>query len=455
MIHVFTMNEINIAVDGNSGSINILDNAAYELLKHFSSPFSVKQANEFLKGKYSDECILETYGEIQTLIEDGSLFSKELDGNKIIENMHKDIGIKALCLHVAHDCNLMCEYCFASKGTYKVAKNLMPVEVAYKAVDFLLSNSGKRKNVEIDFFGGEPLLNFDVIKQTVEYGKKVQGKYGKEIHFTITTNGTLLNDERIDYINENMDNVVLSIDGRKEVHDAIRYDTARNGTYDKILRNAVKLVNGRNGKSYFIRGTFTSRNLDFSKDVLHLADLGFKEISVEPVVGKGEDFHIYKENLPVILKEYENLAIAYLERIRDGKPFKFYHFNINLYNGPCLYKRVTSCGAGTEYFAVTPEGDLYPCHQFVGENEFKVGSLDSGIQNQTLQSKFKKASIFTKDECQNCWAKLYCSGGCHANSFYSNGDILKPDETVCEMQRKRIECAIMIEVSKLLDTKEA
>lgn len=451
MVHVYSMNGINIAVDGNSGSINILDDAAYELLTHFNSPFSYVQAIEKLRGRYSKECIKETCEEINSLIEKGSLFSSEMDRSNIMGNLHKDNGIKALCLHVAHDCNLMCEYCFASKGSYKVAKNLMPLKVACKAVDFLINNSGKRKNVEIDFFGGEPLLNFDVVKGTVEYGRKVQSNTGKEIHFTITTNGVLLDDEKIQYINENMDNVVISLDGRKEVHDAIRYDSAGNGTYDKILKNALKLIQQRKGKSYFVRGTFTSRNLDFSKDVFHLADLGFTEISVEPVVGNGEEFHIYKENLPAILAEYERLAMGYIKRIKEGKPFRFYHFNINLYNGPCIYKRITSCGAGTEYFAVTPEGELYPCHQFVGQTEFRMGTLNFGIENITLKDRLGDTNIFNKEECRNCWAKLYCSGGCHANSYYSNGDILKPDETVCEMQKKRIECAIMIEVCRILD----
>ena len=448
MIHTYSMNGIKIAVDGNSGSINVLDDATYDLLTQFKRPFTYNQAYESLYGRYSDEIIKEVWEEISALIEKGYLFSPEIDKDSIQNNIHKNNGIKALCLHVAHDCNLRCEYCFASKGSYKVAKNLMPVEIAFKAVDFLINNSGKKKNVEIDFFGGEPLLNFDVVKKTVDYGRKVEKLKGKSIHFTITTNGVLLDNEKIKYINDNMDNVVISIDGRKEIHDAVRYDCACNGTYDKILDNALKLVRERKGKSYFIRGTFTSRNLDFSKDVFHLADLGFGEISVEPVVGAGEDFHIRKEHIQDILKEYEQLAYSYIERIKNGKSFRFYHFNINLYDGPCIYKRVASCGAGTEYFAVTPEGDLYPCHQFVGESEFKVGNINSGLESYNISNKFADANIFTKDECRNCWAKLYCSGGCHANSYYSNGDILKPEETVCEMQRKRIECAIMIEACK-------
>lgn len=451
MVHTYSMNGIKLAVDGNSGSINILDDAAYDLLVKFKEPFTYEQAYKALHGRYSDEVIKEVWEDICSLKKEGNLFSPEIDKSLIEKNIHKNNGIKALCLHVAHDCNLMCEYCFASKGSYKVAKNLMSEEIAFKAVDFLLNNSGKRKNVEIDFFGGEPLLNFDVVKKTVDYGRKVEKLKDKNIHFTITTNGVLLDDEKIKYINDNMDNVVISIDGRKEIHDTIRYDTARNGTYGRILEKAQKLVRERKDKSYFIRGTFTSRNLDFSKDVFHLADLGFGEISVEPVVGAGEDFHIRKEHIGDIVKEYEHLAYSYIERIKNGKPFRFYHFNINLYDGPCIYKRVASCGAGTEYFAVTPEGDLYPCHQFVGETGFKVGNINSGIENYNISNRFADANIFKKDECRNCWAKLYCSGGCHANSYYSNGDILKPEETVCEMQRKRIECAIMIEACKAID----
>lgn len=405
MVHTYSMNGVNIAVDGNCGSINVLDTVAYELLSQFNEPFTYEQAAEKLRGRYPGESIREAWDEVNALIEKGVL----------------------------------------------VAKNLMHMEIAFKAVDFLINNSGKRKNVEIDFFGGEPLLNFDVVKKTVEYGRTVEKLTGKNIHFTITTNGILLDDEKIRYINDNMDNVVISIDGRKEVHDAIRYDIARNGTYDRILDGAHKLIRERNGKSYFIRGTFTSKNLDFAKDVFHLADLGFDEISVEPVVGAGEDFHIRKEHIRDILKEYERLACAYLERIKQGKPFRFYHFNINLYDGPCLYKRITSCGAGTEYFAVTSEGDLYPCHQFVGQPEFKMGNINSGLDNCSMKKRFGEANIFTKDECRNCGAKLYCSGGCHANSYYSNEDIMRPEETVCEMQRKRIECAIMIEACKVMD----
>ncbi|MDD3653517.1 MAG: thioether cross-link-forming SCIFF peptide maturase [Desulfotomaculaceae bacterium] len=450
MVHTYSMNGLNIAIDGNSGGIHILDNAAFDLLIQCKDHFVYDQA-AILQDKYSVEDIRESWEEINSLKEKGLLFSPEIEQTYAINDASLDNGVKALCLHVAHDCNLRCEYCFASKGNYSMANKLMPLEVAIKSVDFLINKSGQRKNVEIDFFGGEPLLNFDVVKKTVEYGRKVEVRTGKKFHFTITTNGMLLDDDAISYINENMDNVVISLDGRRKVHDAIRYDAAGKGSYEKILNSAMQLVRERGNKSYFIRGTFTSRNLDFHKDVFHLADLGFGEISMEPVVGAGEDFHIRKEHIPTILSEYERLAYAYIKRIKSGKPFRFYHFNINVYNGPCLYKRVTACGAGTEYFAVTPEGELYPCHHLVGLHEFKAGDLNTGIINDSLRASFRESNIFTKEECRKCWAKLFCSGGCHANAYYTNGNIMKPDKLVCEMQRKRVECAIMIEACRVLE----
>lgn len=449
MVHVYSMNGLNIAVDGNSGSIHVIDDAAYDLLSHFKKPFTFEQAAGKLQGKYPADSVREVWEEINSLVQKSLLFSPDIQASDW-DSISVDNGLKALCLHVAHDCNLMCEYCFASKGSYKVEKKLMPEEIAIKALDFLVSHSGKRKNIEIDFFGGEPLLNFDVVKKTVEYGRKIEAPAGKKFYFTITTNGTLLDDDNIEYINANMDNVVISIDGRKTVHDAIRYDAAGQGTYDMILGDALRLVRSRENKSYFIRGTFTSKNMDFSRDVMSLAGLGFDEISIEPVVGRGEDFHIRAEHIPAILAEYERLACAYVKRIKEGKPFRFYHFNVNIYKGPCLYKRISACGAGAEYFAVTPEGDLYPCHQFVGQQEFKMGNLDTGIKNSALGERFRKANILNKEDCRDCWAKLYCSGGCHANSYYAGGDILKPVELICAMQKKRIECAIMIEVSSQL-----
>lgn len=447
MVHVYSMNGLNIAVDGHSGSIHILDNAAYDLLVQFKNPFTLDEAAGKLRGKYSSEEIREVWEEINSLQHEGLLFSPAIDPSAL-NNRDVDHHLKALCLHVAHDCNLRCAYCFASQGHYRADRKLMPPEVALRALDFLISNSGEKKNVEVDFFGGEPMLNFPVVQKTVAYGKEIAARAGKKINFTITTNGTVLDAESINYINEHMDNVVLSLDGRQAVHDAIRCDAAGRGTYDRILGNALKLVRARNNKSYFIRGTFTAHNLDFASDVLHLADLGFTEISIEPVVGRGADIHLRREHLPDIFAAYERLAGAYLERMKAGKPFHFYHFHLDIYKGPCLYKRIAACGAGTEYLAVTPEGDLYPCHQLVGQNEFCLGNLDTGIKNHTLAQDFADANIFTKEACRDCWARLYCSGGCQANAFYANGDIRQPEALFCEMQKKRIECAIMIEAWK-------
>lgn len=360
--------------------------------------------------------------------------------------MSKDVNtnLKAICLHVSHDCNLRCEYCFASEGDYNSGRELMSEEVAIKAVDYLVANSGGRQKIEIDFFGGEPLMNFEVVEAVVKYGRQIEKESGKRFHFTITTNGTLLNDHRIDFINENMDNVVISIDGRKESHDYVRHDCNGKGSYDRIVPLAQKLVAGRNGKSYFVRGTFTAKNKDFSNDVMHLADLGFKEISVEPVVGNGSDLYFKKSDIPELLKEYENLAIKYIEKLSSDNKFRFYHFYINLDDGPCLFKRITACGAGYEYMAVSPDGKLYPCHQFVGQEEFAVGDIYNGISNNKLCMELKNNTIFEKETCRECWAKLFCSGGCHANSFFTNGTIKQPNEVSCMLQKKRIECALMI-----------
>lgn len=454
MVHVYAMNGIKLAVDSNSGGIHILDEVAYALLTRFQSPFSWTQAAEELQEQYPEEVIKEAWEEIERLVKEGLLFSPEIDRAVAASHPASATGtLKALCLHVAHDCNLRCAYCFASKGNYQSEKQLMPAETAFKALDFLVHNSGRKENIEIDFFGGEPLLNFPVVKKTVQYGRQLEKQTGKRFHFTITTNGTLLDEDTIRYINDNMDNVVLSLDGRKEVHDAIRPAASGRGSYDRIVDDALRLVRARESKSYFIRGTFTAANTDFSNDALHLASLGFDEISLEPVVGQGEDFHLRREHLPDILAEYERLAYAYIERIELGKPFRFYHFNVDIYKGPCLYKRTAACGAGTEYLAVTPTGELYPCHQFVGQQAFMVGNLDSGLQNRQLREAFAQANIFNKESCRACWAKLYCSGGCHANAHFSNGDILQPEELVCAMQKKRLECAIMIEAWKALQGK--
>lgn len=447
MVHTYSLDGYCFAVDGNSGSIHVLDEITFDLISGESEMPAYESVCRKLAGKYPQAEIDEAFGEIKALAEVGTLFSAEEDLLKAAGARRISNSPKALCLHVAHDCNLRCDYCFASEGDYNSGRKLMPREVALKAVDFLMESSSGRRHIEIDFFGGEPLMNFDVVKETVAYGRKLEASTGKCFYFTITTNGTLLDRKKIDFINEQMDNVVISLDGRKEVHDAARHDRAGHGSYDRIVPLAKELVAGRKGKSYFIRGTFTRRNMDFSKDVMHLADMGFREISLEPVVGTGKPLHFQESDKPGIFAEYENLARQYIRRVNGGRPFRFYHFYLDLYGGPCLFKRIAACGAGYEYLAVSPDGDLYPCHQFVGEEAFILGNVFTGLDPRTreIREKFQANTVFRKEACRNCWAKLFCSGGCHANAYFSNGDILKPNELNCMLQKKRIECAIMVQ----------
>lgn len=442
MVHTYKMNGYSIAVDGNSGAIHLLDDLSYRILSENPSVDSVEELKDSCKGKYPDQEADEVFKELGELEKGELLFSNDFYLNSLPQNHNKTV--KSICLHVAHDCNMRCEYCFASQGDYQTGRQLMSLETACQAVDFLIRNSGEIKNVEIDFFGGEPLLNFSVVKKTVEYARSIQEQSCKNFYFTITTNGMLLDDEKIRFINEYMDNVVISIDGRKKVHNAIRYDRAGNGTYDRIVPKAQKLVKGRNGKSYFIRGTYTARNLDFSNDVKHLASLGFKEISVEPAVGEGREFDITKKDIPALLDEYERFAVEYIERAANHD-YRFYHFSLDLYGGPCIYKRIASCGAGNEYLAISPTGEIYPCHQFVGQPEFKIGDLHGGVIREDIASQFSSNNIIHKEKCKGCWAKLFCSGGCHANAWFTNGDISIPNDIACTLQKKRIECAIMIQ----------
>lgn len=448
MVHTYSLNGYNIAVDENSGTVHVLDNLTFEILMDESEFPTMGNTIRKMEDRYSKDEIAEAYEEIKLLKEKGELYSSIESISNIAISKDINKNVKALCLHVAHDCNLRCEYCFASEGDYNSGRELMGKEVAIKAVDYLVANSSGRTNIEIDFFGGEPLMNFDVVEAVVKYGREIEKETGKKFYFTMTTNGTLLNQHRIDFINENMDNVVISIDGRKGSHDKIRCDCNGNGSYDRIVPDAQKLVAGRAGKSYFVRGTFTARNKDFSNDVMHLADLGFKEISVEPVVGSGSDLYFKEADIPEILKEYENLATKYIERLSTDNKFRFYHFYINLDDGPCLFKRITACGAGYEYVAVSPDGKLYPCHQFVGQDEFIIGDIFNGISNDKLCSELMNNTIFAKEKCKECWAKLFCSGGCHANAFFSNGTVKEPNEMSCTLQKKRIECALMINAWK-------
>jgi len=439
MIHVFEIDDIFCAIDTNSGLVHIIDEIVFDLLKDesFKSNDKVKD----ISLKYGQDVMDEAISEIKYLIDNKMLYTEET----IVENKIKP-AVKAMCLNIAHDCNLKCEYCFASQGNFKGERSLMSFEVGKKSFDYLVKSSGKRVNLEVDFFGGEPLMNFETIKKLVDYGRSLEEKNNKRFRFTITTNGVLLDDEKIDYINENMDNVVLSIDGRKSVNDRMRKTVNDKGSYDIIVKNFKKLVDKRGKKDYFARGTYTAYNLDFAEDVKHMRELGFEKISVEPVVTKPEEKYALKdEHVELLKKEYEKLAKMYIESFSDkNKAFQFFHFNIELDGGPCIYKRSIGCGAGTEYVAVTPEGDFYPCHQFVGEKEFIIGNVDDGITNETVLDMFRNVSVNEKPKCKECWAKYYCSGGCHANAYNCNKDFKVPYNVGCELEKKRIECSIMI-----------
>ncbi|HBF7093951.1 TPA: thioether cross-link-forming SCIFF peptide maturase [Clostridioides difficile] len=453
MIHKFSMNGYNIVLDVNGGAVHVLDDVAYDLLDFYKEK-SKEEILEILKSKYQEEKINEAYEEILNLEKEGLLYTEDTYQYHP-SFVHREPVVKALCLNVAHDCNLKCKYCFAAQGDFGGEKELMSFEVGKAAIDYLIANSGSRKNLEIDFFGGEPLMNFEVVKQLVDYGRSVEKDYNKNIRFTITTNGVLLNDEIIDYINENMHNVVLSLDGRKEVNDNMRPTLNYKGSYDITLPRFKKLVEKRaKDKYYYIRGTFTRDNLDFSKDVMHFADLGFKLTSVEPVVGdESNPYALREEDLPKIFEEYEKFAVEYADRQLQGDGFKFFHFMIDLNQGPCVIKRITGCGAGNEYLSVTPSGDIYPCHQFVGNEEFKMANIfdEEIVLPENLKNMFREAHVYTKEECKQCWNKFYCSGGCHANAINFNNDISKPYELGCEMQRKRTECSIMIQAKLMLE----
>ncbi len=444
MIHKYSMNGLFIVLDVNSGAVHIVDEIVYDVLDCYKSSEEKDIINK-LSSKYSENDIKDAISDIKELENEKMLFTEDIYEEVIPKINMREPVVKALCLHIAHDCNLKCKYCFAEEGEYHGKRELMSLEVGKKAIDFLIKASGKRKNLEVDFFGGEPLMNFDVVKGIVEYARSIEKEAGKNFRFTITTNGILLNDEIMEYINENMHNVVLSIDGRKEVNDNMRIRAGGQGSYDNIVPKFQKLAESRNQTDYYVRGTFTRYNLDFSKDVMHMADLGFKQISIEPVVADlKEDYAIGEGDLPRIFDEYENLAKQILERRKNGEWFNFFHFMIDLTGGPCVTKRLVGCGSGTEYLAVTPAGELYPCHQFVGMKQFKMGDVDLGVVKPEIRKSFESCNVYSKPACKKCWAKFYCSGGCTANSFNSHGDLITPYEIGCEMQKKRIECAIMI-----------
>lgn len=460
MVHQYKNNGYNIVLDVNSGSVHVVDDVVYdtiEMLKEKESRYddaTVKSVSSALMDKYKSESITEqdmqeVFDDLKELEEQGTLFAEDVYKDGVIDFKKRQTVVKALCLHIAHDCNLACRYCFAGEGEYKGDRSLMSFEVGKKALDFLVENSGSRRNLEVDFFGGEPLLNFDVVKKLVAYGRELEKTKDKHFRFTLTTNGVLLNDDVIAFANEEMDNIVLSVDGRKEVHDHMRPFKNGMGSYDYIIDKFKKVAESRKQTKYYVRGTFTHNNLDFVEDVLSLADEGFKQISVEPVVADpSEPYAIQEQDIPLICQGYDRLAKEMLKREKEGKGFNFFHYMIDLSGGPCVYKRLSGCGSGTEYLAVTPWGDLYPCHQFVGEEEFCLGNVEDGIVNTEMRDTFKLCNVYAKEECKNCFAKFYCSGGCAANAYHSHNDINKPYEIGCELQRKRVECAIMLQAAR-------
>ncbi len=455
MLHQYKLNGYNIVLDTCSGSVHSVDDVAYDIIGMYESSTKDEIIDTMLK-KYSDredvtrEDLEACIEDIESLKNAGKLYTKDTYEN-LAGTFKERSGnvIKALCLHVAHTCNLNCSYCFASQGKYHGDRALMSFEVGKRALDFLVENSGSRTNLEVDFFGGEPLMNWDVVKQLVLYARSIEKEKHKNFRFTLTTNGMLIDDDVIDFANKEMSNVVLSLDGRKEIHDRLRVDYAGNGSYDKIVPKFQKLVEKRGGKNYYMRGTFTHANPDFTKDVFHMADLGFTELSMEPVVSApGDPAGLTPEDIEIVKEQYEILAKDMLRREKEGKPITFYHYMLDLTEGPCIYKRISGCGSGTEYMAVTPWGDLYPCHQFVGEESYKLGNIYDGVTNEALRDEFKSCNAYARPECKDCWAKLYCSGGCAANAFHASGSIRGVYKPGCELFMKRIECAIMMRVAE-------
>jgi len=442
MVHTFTALGQKIAVDVNSGAVHVLDQVMFDLLELVEPPMAEHCPAELCArlSQYPAQELEECWQELRELADQGLLFASD-DYIDPAAAIPKEAPVKALCLHVSHDCNVRCKYCFASTGDFGTGRKTMNFETAKRAIDFVVERSGKRRNIEVDFFGGEPLMAMETVKRTVEYARSIEEKADKVFRFTITTNGVLLDDETIEYINREMSNVVLSLDGRPCVNDKMRKTINGKGSYDIIVPKFKKLVDSRGDKDYYLRGTFTRENLDFSRDVLHMGDLGFRQVSVEPVVGKETDsYALREEDVPAIEAEYEKLA----EELRQRPDLNFFHFNVDLAQGPCVVKRLRGCGAGCEYVAVTPEGDIYPCHQFVGNPEYKLGSLYDDTFDMELSSRFAELNVYSREECRDCWAKFYCSGGCSAANLNANGDIKRPYHVGCELERKRLECAIAL-----------
>lgn len=453
MVHQYKLNGYNIVLDTCSGSVHVMDDIAYDITA-LCKEKSGEEIKKYILDKYESENICEKdvddcLEDIKALESEGKLFTPDTYENMAFDFKKRNSVIKALCLHVAHSCNLNCEYCFASQGKYHGERALMSFETGKRALDFLVENSGTRRNLEVDFFGGEPLMNWEVVKKLVEYAREIEKIHGKNFRFTLTTNGMLIDDDVIDFCNKEMSNVVLSLDGRKEVHDRFRKDYQGRGSYDVIVPKFQELVRRRGGKNYYMRGTFTHYNTDFTKDILSMADLGFTELSMEPVVCSPEDASALTESdLPVLFEQYEILAKEMIRRKKEGKGFTFYHYMLDLKHGPCIYKRISGCGSGTEYMAVTPSGDLYPCHQFVGDKKYLLGNIYDGVTNTEIQNEFKLCNAYAREECADCWAKLYCSGGCAANSYHASGSIKGVYKYGCELFKKRIECAVMLKVAE-------
>ncbi len=458
MIHCYKLLGLNIVLDISSGSVHAVDEVAYDIIEMYESvPKEEIKAKILEKYKDRDDVteadIEDCFSDIEELKEAGKLFVPDTFRPMAGDLKKKTSGvIKALCLHVAHTCNLNCSYCFASQGKYHGERSVMSLEVGKRALDFLIENSGNRHNLEVDFFGGEPLMNFDVVKELVKYAREIEKEAGKNFRFTLTTNGVLVDDDVIDFANRECANVVLSLDGRREVHDRFRVDFAGNGSFDKIVPKFQKFVKERGDKSYYMRGTFTHANPDFLEDIKVMLDLGFKELSMEPVVcAEGDPSALTKSDTEIVKEQYEKLAELMLKKHREGDPFTFYHYMIDLKGGPCIYKRISGCGSGTEYMAVTPWGDLYPCHQFVGDEKYRLGSIYDGVTNKTAQDEFAACNVYAKPECADCWAKLYCSGGCAANAYHATGSVTGIYKSGCELFKKRMECAIALEAAKTLD----
>lgn len=455
MIHQYKLSGYNIVLDICSGAVHVVDDVAYDIIADFEN-INKEEIIDKLTLKYKDnedvtrQDIVECYDQVLSLKNSGSLFTPDRFQPMAGELKKKTSGvIKALCLHVAHSCNLNCAYCFASQGKYQGERALMSFETGKRALDFLVENSGTRKNLEVDFFGGEPLMNWDVVKRLVEYARSIEKEKGKNFRFTLTTNGVNIDDDVIEFSNREMSNVVLSLDGRKEVHDRYRVDYKGKGSWDLIVPKFQRFVKERGGKNYYMRGTFTHANPDFLEDIKQMLSLGFNELSMEPVVcASGDSSELTEEDKEIVFKQYEKLAELMLERDKQGKPFTFYHYMIDLKGGPCIYKRISGCGSGTEYMAVTPWGDLYPCHQFVGDEKFRLGDIWHGVTNTAMQQEFASCNVYAREDCHNCWAKLYCSGGCAANAYHSTGSVTGVYKYGCELFKKRMECAIMVAVAR-------